>query len=146
MQLKFWFKLNLSPDNELFITLVLLKNVFSLYHLSWLFTIPVSTVSRHLTYWVNFLYFKLGSIPIWPSKKEALKIMWTSLKKLTPIQDVILIALNHYCQVIINFVNQNMAKSSTASGLVACQEDVWNIVVYQNVDIQGIINLGTKHI
>ena len=30
---------------------------------------------------------------------------------------LICIAINHYCQVLINFVNQNMAESSTSSGL-----------------------------
>ena len=76
------------PEDELFMTLVWLKNAFPLYHLSWLFKIPVSTVSRHLISWVNFLYFKLGSIPIWPSKEEILETMLTVSKKLTLIQDV----------------------------------------------------------
>ena len=71
-------KPKLNPEDQLFMTLVLLKNVFSLYHFSWLFKIPVSTVSRHLISWMNFLYFKLGSIPIWPSNKEILETIPTS--------------------------------------------------------------------
>ena len=81
-------KPKLNPEDELFMTLVWLKNAFPLCHLSLLFQIPVSTVSRHLISWVNFLYFKLGSIPIWPSKEEILETMPASLKILTPIQDV----------------------------------------------------------
>ena len=68
-------------------TLVLLKTVFPRYHLSLLFEIPVSTVSRHLISWVNFLYLKLGSIPIWSSKEEILETMSISFTK-TPIQAV----------------------------------------------------------
>ena len=65
-------------------TLVWLKNAFPLYRLSWLFKMPVSTVSRHLISWVIFLYFKLGSIPIWPPKEEVLETMPTSFKKTYP--------------------------------------------------------------
>ena len=54
------------------------------YYLSLLFKIPVSTVSRHLISWVNFLYFKPCSIPIWPSKDEILETMPTSFKKTYP--------------------------------------------------------------
>ena len=39
-----------------------------------------------------------------------------------------------------------MAESSTLVVLVACQEDLGNIVVYQNVGVHGIISLGAKHI
>ena len=52
------------------------------YYLSLLFKIPVSTASRHLISWVNFLYFKPCSIPIWPSKDEILETMPTSFKKM----------------------------------------------------------------
>ena len=54
------------------------------YYLSLLFKIPVSTVSRHLISWVNFLYFKPCSIPIWPLKDEILETMPTSFKKTCP--------------------------------------------------------------
>ena len=77
-------KPKLNPEDELFMTLVWLKNAFPLYHLSWLFKIPVSTVSRHLISLVNFIYFKQGSILIWPSKEEILETMPTSFKKILP--------------------------------------------------------------
>ena len=48
-------KPKLSAEDELFMTLVWLKNAFPLYHLSWLFKIPVSAVSFHLISWVNLL-------------------------------------------------------------------------------------------
>ena len=79
-------------------TLVWLKNAFPLYHLSWLFKIPVSTASRHLITWVNFLYFKLGSIPIWPSKEEILETMPTSFKKTYPNTRCIIDCTELFCQ------------------------------------------------
>ena len=75
--------------------------------------------------------------------QKASDISWKLVKQFVLL---ICIAINHYCQVLINFVNQNMAESSTSSGLGACQEDVSNIVVYQNVGMYGMISLGTKHI
>ena len=53
--LKRGLKPKLSAEDELFMTLVWLKNAFPLYHLSWLFKIPVSAVSFHLISWVNLL-------------------------------------------------------------------------------------------
>ena len=41
----------------------------------------------------------------------------TFWKLATQFALLICIAINHYCQVLINFVNQNMAESSTSSGL-----------------------------
>ena len=91
-------KPKLNPEDELFMTLVWLKNAFPLYHLSWLFKIPISTVSRHLISWVNFLYFKLGSIPIWPSKEEILETMPTSFKKTYPNTRCITDCTEFFCQ------------------------------------------------
>ena len=54
------------------------------------------------------------------------------------VSGTICIASNNYCQVLINFLNQNLGKSSI---LVTCQEDVGNIVVHQNVGVHGIISL-----
>ena len=46
--------------------------------------------------------------------QKASDISW---KLATQFVLLICIAINHYCQVLINFVNQNMTKSSTSSGL-----------------------------
>nr|XP_047146175.1 uncharacterized protein LOC124819038 [Hydra vulgaris] len=47
-----------------------LKNGFTILHTSWLFKISKSTTSRYLITWTNFLYFSLGSVPIWPSREQ----------------------------------------------------------------------------
>ena len=117
-------KPKLNPEDELFMTLVWLKNAFPLYHLSWLFKIPVSTVSRHLISWVNFLYFKLGSIPIWPSKEEILETMPTSFKKTYPNTRCIIDCTELFCQSPSSLNTQSCLHSSyknyvTYKGLVA---------------------------
>ena len=96
-------------------TLVWLKNPFPLYHLSWLFKIPISTVSRHLISWVNFLYFKLGSIPIWPSKEEILETMPTSFKKPYPNTRCIIDCTELFCQPPSSLNTQSCLYSSYKS-------------------------------
>ena len=61
----------------------------------------------------------------------------TSGKLATQFVFLIYIAINHYCQVL----NLQLLVVS-----VACQEDVGNIVVYQNVGVHSMINLGKKHL
>ena len=100
------------PEDELFMNLVWLKNAFPLYHLSWLFKIPVSTVSRHLISWVNFLYFKLGSLPIWPSKEEILETMLTGFKEIYPNTRCIIDCTELFCQSSSSLNTQSCLYSS----------------------------------
>ena len=46
-----------------------LKNGFARSHLASLFKISKSTVTRYLITWINFCYFSVGAIPIWPSRE-----------------------------------------------------------------------------
>ena len=55
--------------NQLFLYLVWLRNGFTLQNLSWLFDISIPTASRYIIAWTNFLYFKLGDVPIWPTRE-----------------------------------------------------------------------------
>nr|XP_058945630.1 uncharacterized protein LOC131773704 [Pocillopora verrucosa] len=48
------------------------------------FDISISTVSRVFISWVNFLYFVLGTIPIWPSRAKIDKHMPKCFKLLYP--------------------------------------------------------------
>ena len=96
-------------------TLVWFKNAFPLYHLSWLFKIPASTMSLHLTSWVTFLYFKLGSIPIWPSKQEILETMLTNFKKIYPNTKCIIDCTKLFCQSPSSLNTQSCPYSSYKS-------------------------------
>ena len=91
-------KPKLKAKDELFMTLVWLKNGFSLIHMSWLFELPVSTVSRHLISWINFLYFTLGSVPIWPTKKQIQETMPSSFQKTYPSTRCIIDCTELFCQ------------------------------------------------
>lgn len=49
---------------EFFLTLVRLRHAFAEEHLAYLFKISRATVSRIFLFWINLLFFELGSIPI----------------------------------------------------------------------------------
>jgi hypothetical protein len=54
------------------------------------FNVSQSTVSRIIITWANFLYFQLGSIPIWASREKIDKFMPECFKELYPTTRVIL--------------------------------------------------------
>ena len=72
-------------------------------------------MSRHLISWVNFLYFKLGSIPIWPSKEEILETMPTSFKKTYPNTRCIIDCTELFCQSPSSLNTQSCLYSSYKS-------------------------------
>ena len=89
---------SLSPVNQLFLLLVWLKNGFSLSHTAWLFHAPKSTVSRYIITWVNFVYFSLGSLPIWPTKQQVQETMPESFKRTYPTIRCIIDCTELFCQ------------------------------------------------
>jgi len=88
----------LNPKNQLFLYLSWLKGGFTLKHSSWLFGLPTSTVSRYLITWSNFMYFSLGSVPIWPTKETVEKMMPESFKTTYPATRCIIDCTELYCQ------------------------------------------------
>ncbi|XP_028411611.1 uncharacterized protein LOC114534369 [Dendronephthya gigantea] len=89
---------NLIPVNQLFLVLVWLKCGFSLSHIAWLFDTPKSTVSRYLITWINFLYFSLGSLPIWPTKQQVQETMPECFKTTYPTTRCIIDCTELFCQ------------------------------------------------
>ena len=54
------------------------------------FQISIFTVSRTLVTWTNYLYFLLGSLPIWPSREQVNKTMPRSFQEFFPTVRVII--------------------------------------------------------
>ena len=46
-----------------------------------------TTISRQTISWINYLYFTLGRIPIWPSREQIDLTMPECFKELTQRQD-----------------------------------------------------------
>ena len=59
----------LKTMEEFFMVLCRLRRGFSIRHLSHLFGVAQSTMSRSFTAWNNFMYLKFGQINIWPSQR-----------------------------------------------------------------------------
>ncbi|XP_062583702.1 uncharacterized protein LOC134245437 [Saccostrea cucullata] len=76
--------------DELFMFLCRLKCGLMAQDLGVRFNCHVSTVSRKIITWANFLYFILGSINIWPSKEHIYEKMPQSFKLFYPSTRVII--------------------------------------------------------
>ena len=59
----------LKPIEEYLMVLCRFRRGFSIQHLSHLFGVASSSVSRNLTAWINFMYLTFGQINLWPSKQ-----------------------------------------------------------------------------
>ena len=91
-------KPKLLPNEQFFLFLSWLKNGFKLSHSAWLFNISKSTVSRYIITWSNFLYFKLGSIPIWPTREQVDRTMPESFQRAYPTTRCIIDCTELFCQ------------------------------------------------
>ena len=75
-----------------------LKNWFTLSHVLFLFQNPKATVSRYTIISTKFLYFSLGSIPIWPTREQIHEEMPEIFKITCPSTWCILDCTELYCQ------------------------------------------------
>ena len=60
--------LSLHPKDQLFLTLIKLRQPNEDIELSFMFNISESTVSKIIICWINFLYFQLKELDLWPSR------------------------------------------------------------------------------
>ncbi|XP_070563903.1 uncharacterized protein [Ptychodera flava] len=81
---------SLEPLDEFFLILCRLRQGFPEHHLANLFNISSSTVSRIVVTWVNYMYLKLGSLDIWPSRDVISATMPLSMKEKYPSTRVII--------------------------------------------------------
>lgn len=81
---------SLEPKDQLFLTIMKLRCAKDDIELSIHFKISESTVSRIFTTWINFLFFQLQEIDIWPSRKLIDQHMPSDFKKKFPRTRVIL--------------------------------------------------------
>ncbi|XP_062586724.1 uncharacterized protein LOC134248334 [Saccostrea cucullata] len=58
----------LSPQDQLFLAMMKLRQAKEDIELSYLFQVSESTVSNIIVTWINFMYFPLKELNIWPSR------------------------------------------------------------------------------
>ena len=81
---------SLSPFQCYLLTLIRLRRNYDIVHISFLFNINGTTVSTTFITWINFMYIKLGSIPIWPTMQHIAKCMPKSMRIKFPYVKVII--------------------------------------------------------
>ena len=87
----------MDAKNQLFMCLSWLKNGFAMSHVAWLFDTPKSTVPCYIITWINFMYFTLGSLPIWPSIQQIDESMPETFKQAYPNTQCIIDCTELFC-------------------------------------------------
>ena len=91
----------LAGVDQLFLFLSRLRLGSPLKHTAWLFNLSKSTASRYIITWANFISlhsFKLGCVPIWPTKEIVIKTMPECFKATYPNTRVIIDCTELFCQ------------------------------------------------
>lgn len=70
--------------DQFFLVLVRLRLVLLLRDLAQRFSVSTTSVNRRFTAWINYMYLRLGSIIIWPSKDYITSTMPESVKEKYP--------------------------------------------------------------
>lgn len=105
----------LDNEEQCFLFLTWLRNGFTLSHLGWLFHLSTPTVSRYIITWSNYCYFTLGSIPIWPTRKQVDDTMPESFKRTYPSTGCIIDCTELFCQRPSSLAIQSALYSSYKS-------------------------------
>ena len=71
----------INPQNQLFLTLMKLRQAKDNEELSLMFKVKEGVVSKIVTTWLNFLYFQLKEIDFWPSRDIVQSTMPKGFKK-----------------------------------------------------------------
>ena len=106
---------NMLLIDEMFMFLVWLKLGLFEQDLADRFEIHISSVSRKLVTWSNFLYFFLGSQIIWPSRVDVDRCMPEGFRKLYPSTRVILDCTEIFVQTPTSLLLQSQLYSSYKS-------------------------------
>ena len=145
----------LSPKNEFFLTLCRLRFNLMEDDLAYRFKISQPTVSRIFTTWVNFLYYKLKEIPIWPSREQVQLMMPEEFLCLYPNTRIIIDATEIFIQrpsdpsaqqvTFSSYKNSNTAKvlaGITPSGAFSFISDMYggSILDRELFIASGLIN------
>ena len=106
---------SLSAFHSFVLTLLRLRCNFDVVHLSFLFNVNHTTVSNTIITWINYMYMKLGSIPIWPSMHHVAKCMPKSMKNKFPYVKIIIDCVEFRVETASSLVLQKMFYSDYKS-------------------------------
>lgn len=90
---------SLRPFDEYFLVMCRLRQGFPEEHLSHLFDISTSTVSRIFISWINFMDLRLGQLNIWPTRQVINETMPEDFKQKYSSTRVIIDCTEVRCQM-----------------------------------------------
>lgn len=108
-------KCTLSVEDQLLMTLMRLRLGKLEQELAYTFGISVSSVSRTIITWLNFLYLRLGLLPLWPDWDDVARTMPSAFKDLYPDTFAIIDATELRCEVPSSLSLQSQHYSSYKS-------------------------------
>ena len=113
----------MRPIDEYFAVMCRLRQGLPEEHLAHLFKVSVSTVSRVVITWLNFMYLRLGQINIWPSRTTIEITMPEDFKKKYSSTRVIIDCTEVRCQMPISLqlngeLFSNYKHHTTLKGLI----------------------------
>ncbi|XP_065067591.1 uncharacterized protein LOC135693131 [Rhopilema esculentum] len=111
----------LQQIDELFLFLVRLKLGLFEQDLADRFQMNISSISRKLTTWANYLYFLLGSKPIWPTRECIQKYMPHGFRRMYPATRVIIDCTEIFVQTPSSLLLQSHSSyksNTTMKGLI----------------------------
>jgi hypothetical protein len=128
----------LSPQDQLFLVMMKLRQAKEDIELSFMFRVSESTVSNIVNTWINFMYFQLKEINLWPSRSVVDEFMPTDFFTNFPKTRVILDAtevpihkpqnVNAQSATFSNYKNKNTLKvmvGCTPRGTVSYISDAY---------------------
>ncbi|XP_071138862.1 putative nuclease HARBI1 [Mytilus edulis] len=115
----------LNPIDQLFMTLIKLRQNKEDIELAMLFQVSQSTVSRIIITWINYLYFQLKEINIWPSQEILKETMPSDFSKKIPKTRVIMDATEIPIERPSNVESQsatwsNYKHKNTLKAMIGC--------------------------
>ena len=105
----------LPPLEGYILTLIRLRRNFSITHLSFLLNTSEATISTLITTWINFMYVKLGSISIWPSREQLKETIPNSMKEKYPNVRCIIDCVEFKVEVPVSLIIHKMLYSDYKS-------------------------------
>ncbi|XP_061190344.1 uncharacterized protein LOC133198236 [Saccostrea echinata] len=75
---------NVPLKDQFLLILIKLRQNFDFKHISRLFGIPPQDCSTVFTKWINFLFYRFGSVPIWPNREVIIQNMPPKFKEEFP--------------------------------------------------------------
>ena len=72
---------NLSAKDQLLLSLIKLRQNFDFKHISYLFKISSQDCSTIFSHWINYMFFRLGSLVIWPHRDIIIENMPVNFKR-----------------------------------------------------------------